>query len=445
MVDGGNGARRSGGVFYAIAVIMSLVCVFAALQLGVLTDRFIPGEDKVVNYRQIAPVMSAFFLLAMQASGAYQVGKRRLFEVAYGVLTSVIFVNIAMMALPFFDISYHASALTVLVTAGVQFFFLCVWATVFHRVYFTVFPKQPAVVVSDCVQDAEYCAGKVRVYSREFEITAVSDISGFGEVFPQCSTVIAYKLEAGRLAELGADCLAEGKQLCVVPGVLELGVHKSREFQFGDMMALRFHSLQMTREQAAAKRAFDIFLSVCALIVTGLPILIFAAVIFLQDRRSPFYKQERLTRGGRSFLIVKLRTMVWDAERDTGPVLAAKDDSRVTRLGGFLRRTRLDELPQFWNVLKGDMSVVGPRPERRHFTEEYSASVPQFKLRLSVKAGVTGMAHVYGRYDTPPDERIKLDLYYMLNYSLALDLKIIVETVRIMLSRSYSEGVKGKV
>ena len=215
-------------------------------------------------------------------------------------------------------------------------------------------------------------------------------------------------------------------------------------FQVEDVTALSLELLQLSKRQAAFKRLGDVLFSFFAIIVTGLPVLIFAGIIFLQDRHNPFYRQIRLTRDGCNYSIIKLRSMIPEAERETGPVLAAMEDSRVTKFGGFLRRTRLDELPQFWNVLKGEMSVVGPRPERPFFTEEYSKTVPHFKLRLAVKAGITGMAHVYGRYDTPPDERIKLDLYYMLNYSPVLDIKIVFETVRIMSSRSYSEGVKGK-
>jgi len=434
----------SSGIFYAVVVFVSLICVFVSLQLGVLVDREIFGNTPDVNFRQVIPILAALYLLALQTSGAYQVGRRRLFEVAYGVLTSVILVNLATMALPFFDMSYHKSVLAVVVTAGVQLFFLCIWAITFHRVYFAVFPKRPAAVVSDSVGNAVYCAKKVSAYSREFKIVAVTDVTGIQEHLPRCSTIIAYKLESGRLASLGEECLAKGKQFCVVPEMWELGLHKSREFQFGDMMAFRLSALRMTKEKAVLKRVFDIIFSALALIVTGLPILVFAAAIFLQDKHNPFYRQERLTKDGRRFNIIKLRTMIKDAERDTGPTLAASDDKRITRIGCFLRRYRLDELPQFLNVLKSDMSIVGPRPERPYFKDEYSKTVPNFNLRLYVKAGVTGMAHVYGRYDTPPDERIKLDLYYMLNYSFALDLKIIIETVRIMLFRSYSEGVKGK-
>jgi lipopolysaccharide/colanic/teichoic acid biosynthesis glycosyltransferase len=224
----------------------------------------------------------------------------------------------------------------------------------------------------------------------------------------------------------------------------ELGVHKSRSFQFGDMLALRFQRLGLTKEQQILKRFIDITLSLLAVTVLFIPMAFFAAVIFLQDRCNPIYAQERLTKNGRVFRLYKLRTMIPNAEQGTGPVLAAYNDHRITRAGRFLRLMRLDEIPQFINVLKGDMSIVGPRPERPVFHELYSLTVPDFAHRLKVRAGITGMAHVYGRYDSRPEERIRLDIHYISNFSVLLDIKIMVETVRVMLSRSYADGLKNK-
>jgi exopolysaccharide biosynthesis polyprenyl glycosylphosphotransferase len=439
-----EGKFASGGIFYIVSIFVALICVFVPLLLGIVFDSAVLSNEPDVNFRQVIPILSAFFIIAMHATGAHQVGRRRLFEVVYGVFVAVILVNIAMPSMLFFDISYRISFVALLLTTETQFMLLCIWAVAFHRLRFAVFPKLRAVIVSDNCENAEYCAKKVRTHSREFEVAEVTDERNLHKYFEKFPVIITYKLSAERLAELGAQCLAKGKQLCVIPDMWELGVNRSKGFQFGDLMALRFKSIYMTKGQNFVKRFYDIILSTMFLIITGLPILVFAGIIFLQDKHNPFYRQERLTRGERIYKIIKLRTMVWDAERDSGPVLASNEDSRITKFGAFLRRTRLDELPQFYNVLKGDMSIVGPRPERPFFTEEYSKTVPDFKLRLAVKAGITGMAHVYGRYDTPPDERIKLDIYYMLNYSPALDIKIIIETVRIMLSRSYSEGVKGK-
>jgi lipopolysaccharide/colanic/teichoic acid biosynthesis glycosyltransferase len=137
--------------------------------------------------------------------------------------------------------------------------------------------------------------------------------------------------------------------------------------------------------------------------------------------------------------------MILDAEKLTGPTLALKDDPRITKAGKRLRQMRLDELPQFWNVLKGDMSLVGPRPEREHFINLYLQSLPEYQFREKVRAGITGLAHVLGKYNTTPEERIKLDLTYIQNYSLFLDIKILIETVRIVLTKEYAEGVDSEI
>ena len=433
---------RAGGAFTAAAVVCSLFCCIAPLLFGIWTEEQLLGAGDV-SVKQAAFFSAVFTLFAMETTGAYRVGRRRLFEIAFSVLVSVVVINLAMIALPFFDIAYMRSPYTAMAVAGVQIFLFCAWAYIFHRMYFRVFPKRSAVVVADSGENAVYCADKVTKHSREFQVVRATDWDGYLAEGPPHAAVIACNLPPDRRVELRGMCLDRSIEFCVIPELWELGVHNSLSFQFGDLMALRFRRLGFTEEQRALKRAMDIVLSFCAILVLALPVALLAAAVFLQDRRSPIFAQDRLTRDGRVFRLYKLRTMIPGAEDGTGPTLASYGDPRVTRLGRFLRATRLDEMPQFINVFKGDMSIVGPRPERPFFHELYSITVPEYAYRLSVKAGITGMAHVYGRYDTRPEERIRLDLHYISHFSFLLDIKIMIETVRIMLSRSYAEGLKG--
>jgi exopolysaccharide biosynthesis polyprenyl glycosylphosphotransferase len=178
------------------------------------------------------------------------------------------------------------------------------------------------------------------------------------------------------------------------------------------------------------KRAIDIAISTVALLVLAVPLGIIALLVKLTSRGPVFYQQERMGLDGKPFTILKFRSMEDDAERETGPVWAQQDDARVTTLGRFLRRSNLDELPQLWNVLRGDMSIVGPRPERPHFVEQFKHRIPQYMLRHKVKAGLTGWAQVNGwRGNTPLEKRIEYDLYYIENWSVRLDLKIMWLTV----------------
>ena len=188
----------------------------------------------------------------------------------------------------------------------------------------------------------------------------------------------------------------------------------------------------------------DLFFSIIGLIITLPFFAVIAIMIKLTDPGPIFYKQDRLTIGGKIFQIYKFRTMIKDAEKDTGPQLAQKEDDRILPVGRFLRRFRLDELPQIFNILKGDMSLVGPRPERPELAKEIEREIPEFSYRLKVKAGLTGYAQIYGKYNTTSYDKLKLDLTYIRNYSVWLDLKLILMTPKIMMLKESSEGVSSE-
>ena len=187
----------------------------------------------------------------------------------------------------------------------------------------------------------------------------------------------------------------------------------------------------------------DIVISLLGIVVTS-PILLIAALsIKLYDKGPVFYVQKRLTKDGREFDIYKFRSMIVESETK-GARLAKADDDRITPVGRILRRSHFDELPQLFNILKGDMSVVGPRPERKSIAEEYEKEIPEFSYRLKVKAGLTGYAQVYGQYNTEPLDKLKLDLTYIEHYSVWLDIKLMVLTIKILFAKEKSEGVDNK-
>ena len=192
--------------------------------------------------------------------------------------------------------------------------------------------------------------------------------------------------------------------------------------------------------QLALKRFFDVFLSLIGLIVTSPILLITALAIKLEDGGPVFFRQERTTIGGKQFSILKFRSMIVDAEKDGRPHPAGEKDDRITRVGRFIRATRIDELPQIINIIKGDMSIVGPRPERIEHVKKYTEEIPEFELRLKMKGGLTGPAQVFGKYNTSPLNKLKMDLYYITNYSILLDLQILFETVKILVQKESTEG-----
>ena len=180
------------------------------------------------------------------------------------------------------------------------------------------------------------------------------------------------------------------------------------------------------------KRIFDLTVGLIGTVLSSPIVLVFAILVKLTSKGPAFYKQERVGLMGKSFNVIKLRSMYQDAEARTGAVWAQKNDPRITPIGRFMRKTRVDELPQFWNVLKGDMSLVGPRPERPVLTEEFSRQFPDFPRRLRIIPGITGYAQINGGYDITPDEKCKLDNYYIDHYSLTIDFNIAFKTIKII-------------
>lgn len=186
------------------------------------------------------------------------------------------------------------------------------------------------------------------------------------------------------------------------------------------------------------KRAFDIVFSFLSLLVLAIPMLIIALIIVIDSPGAPIFKQERLGKGGKPFTIIKFRTMYENAEAN-GPQWAVTNDVRCTKFGRFLRHTHLDELPQIWNIIKGDMSIVGPRPERAYFYNKFELFVPGFCDRLEVRPGLTGLAQINGGYELGPEEKIIYDMEYIHNRSVKMDVYCILKTVGVVLKR---EGAK---
>ncbi len=214
---------------------------------------------------------------------------------------------------------------------------------------------------------------------------------------------------------------------------MKTGENIAREYQ----ITPDAQTIQVERNQSkfylGIKYLLDVMFSLVGLIVLMPVILIFSILIILESPGSPFYLQERLGLNGKRFKVIKLRSMRNDAEKN-GAKWAEKNDPRVTKIGLFIRKTRIDELPQLFNILKGDMSLVGPRPERPIFTEKFERDIPGFKKRLEVKPGLTGWAQVNGGYEITPKEKLNLDVYYINHASIILDFKIIIKTVRVVIT-----------
>ncbi|PER82240.1 sugar transferase [Bacillus cereus] len=214
---------------------------------------------------------------------------------------------------------------------------------------------------------------------------------------------------------------------------MKTGENIAREYQVRSEDQIIQVENKQSKLYLGIKYVLDVIFALIGLIVLAPVILIFSLLIVLESPGSPFYLQERLGLHGKKFKVIKLRSMRNDAEKN-GAKWAEKNDPRITKVGLFIRKTRVDELPQLFNILKGEMSLVGPRPERPMFTEQFEHEIPGFKKRLEVKPGLTGWAQINGGYEITPKEKLKLDVYYINKASIVLDFKIIFRTVKVVIT-----------
>ncbi len=269
----------------------------------------------------------------------------------------------------------------------------------------------------------------------------LSEVRYLGFIKDLPNQISAYRLQAALIAlshkehpqllEMIRESEGLNIEMMMVPDMLDMMTSRVRIQEIEGIPFLKIKEIPLSTWNRISKRSFDVAFSSVILLLT-LPITVILALIIKFSSTGPvFFIQERIGLDGRPFSLIKFRTMRTDAEASTGPVRAKKGDMRVTSIGKILRRTSLDELPQLWNVLKGQMSIVGPRPERPFFVEQFKGKIPRYLERHRVKTGMTGWAQVNGlRGDAPIDERTKYDVYYVENWSLVFDLKIILKTIR---------------
>lgn len=310
---------------------------------------------------------------------------------------------------------------------------ILLWSAIIHRIYLRLYPPLRLVIVYGARHAAELAMKMSEREDKYMICESVDMAAGFQTVCQQLTGfdgVILCELPATMRNDLLEYCYARGLRCYITPDVSDILLRGAEEIRLFDTPLLLCRNAGLSTGEKAIKRISDILISAVLLLLT-LPLwLICAIAIRAEDGGSIIYRQQRLTAGGKVFDMLKFRSMIPNAEIMGQAVTAAEQDARITRVGKWLRRFRLDELPQLWNILKGDMSLVGPRPERPQLAEEYTRLCPEFAFRLRVKAGLTGYAQVIGTYDTEPADKLKMDLMYIEQYSLLLDMRILLMTVK---------------
>ena len=254
--------------------------------------------------------------------------------------------------------------------------------------------------------------------------------------------VLCPSLSRDEKNEIICTCSIRGIEIIIVPDLEELFIQQSSLQQIDDMPVLSITPFVISTSQKIVKRVFDITVASVLLMISSPIIVVLLFLIPLTSKGSAFFKQERLGEYEKPYFLYKFRSMVNDAEKQTGPVLARDADPRVTRIGSFIRSTRIDELPQLINVLKGEMSLIGPRPEREYFIKQFKLDNPHYSHRMAIKPGLTGLAQILSNYSTSVENKLRFDLLYIRNYSFLLDMKILFQTVSVVLQRDQANGVK---
>lgn len=256
------------------------------------------------------------------------------------------------------------------------------------------------------------------------------------EMLADYDGIVISDVSAEQRNDLLKYCYMHEIETYITPKISDVIIAGGEGIHQFDTPLVMINTTGLTPEQRIIKRFFDVVLCSIASVVLSPLMLIIAIAIKLEDHGPVFYKQARVTRDGKVFDILKFRSMVEDAEQRP----ATDDDDRITKVGHVIRATRVDELPQLFNIIKGDMSIVGPRPERIEHVQKYTEAIPEFEFRSKVKGGLTGFAQIYGKYNTSAYDKIKLDLMYIENYSFLLDLKLILMTIRIVFKKESTEG-----
>lgn len=264
------------------------------------------------------------------------------------------------------------------------------------------------------------------------------------EILEKYDAVVIWDIDVTTRNEIMKFCYGKNIRVYIMPHISDVILKGSDMLNLFDTPIFLTREYVLTMDQRFFKRMIDLVCAIILAVVTSPIMLVTAIVVKLYDGGPVLYKQVRVTRDDKEFKIMKFRSMRVDAEKDGVARLAAKNDSRITPIGKFIRKVRIDELPQLFNIIKGDMSFIGPRPERPEIIKQYMEEMPEFAYRTKVKAGLAGYAQVYGKYNTTPYDKLKLDLTYIENYSLWMDIKLMLLTLKILFSPESTEGVDEK-
>jgi len=427
-----------------IGIVIFSYCLATALVLDKAI--LIPSAGL---YSGMLPIMIVIVGLLFNINGLYSVAHKRFAEISLSLLVSMGSLCILMMAISFFIREFSYSRSQLILSIGIQFVLLLLWRHIMWRIERSLHEKRKVLLIGNKTECMHVYNRMVMQPQLNLELKYVcTDFKNslWKEAAKQVEVVIICSdLKLRDKADVVHYCNMNGKMPLLIPNAYEVFCSGAELDKIDDIPVFRPQSLQPSLETRSLKRILDITVSGIGFICAVPFMLATIVAMKILDPGPLIYSQVRTGLNEKAFKVYKFRTMRVDAEKYSGPVLAQDRDPRITCLGRFLRAVRLDELPQIWNVLIGDMSIVGPRPERPFFVEKYKKEISEYIYRHNVKPGITGLAQVYGKYNTTAYDKLIYDLTYIQNCNILNDLTIIVQTVRILFTKSATEGVRKEV
>lgn len=425
------------------ADIIMIIIPFALCWFLYYADRVASPYYAKGNYLMIALYLILYIIIGRVYDG-FWMSSQRISEIIYGQTLAVAVCNIIMYLVIWLLSKGLPNMLPVLAAFAVQIVLASVWAYCANHWYFRTFPPRATAVIYDerhGIQKLIYEYGLSKKYDVQFTVSADECLADIN-ILAGIKTVFLSGIHSHERNIILKYCIVNNINVFVIPRIGDTIMSGAVPMHMFHLPMLRVSRYMATPEYLFIKRAMDIVFSSAALLVTSPIMLVTAIAIKATDGGPVFYKQQRLSKDGKLFNLIKFRSMKVDAEKDGVARLSTGDnDDRVTAVGRIIRKFRIDELPQLLLIFTGVLTLCGPRPERPEIAAQYCEKMPEFALRLQAKAGLTGYAQVYGKYNTTPYDKLQMDLMYIAHPSIIEDLKIMLATVKILFVPDSTEGV----
>ncbi len=365
-------------------------------------------------------------------------------EIIYSQSLSIIFSNI----ITYMQISLIAKKLVnpfvLFLMTLIEIVVVSIWTVICNSLYFSIYPPINMVMIYSN-ESAASLMSKIKGHKNKYNICETINVNkGFDIIkkeIDKYEAIIICDLDSSIRNKIVKYCYEKSVSIYLTPKISDIIIQSSDKLHIFDTPLLLCKNQGLTFNQKIFKRIIDISVSLIAIVLLFPIMIVVAVLIKIYDGGPIIFKQERLTLNNKGFDIYKFRSMIVDAEKDGEARLASQNDRRITPIGKIIRKIRFDELPQLFNVLNGDMSIVGPRPERPEIAKQYIEIIPEFNFRTKVKSGLTGYAQIMGKYNTTPYDKLKLDLMYIGNYSIFMDIKLMLMTIKILFMPESTEGI----